>query len=102
MPRLLRALVLLFACLIVLPAPALATVERTEVVHVESTLLVDAPMMSGDELPGEDEPLPGEEGSSWFQDNKVLVIVLAVSAGVLLAASTVVICCCCLGSSAYY
>ncbi|HJN76016.1 MAG TPA: hypothetical protein QGF58_18945 [Myxococcota bacterium] len=102
-----RAVALALAFLALVPVTASASIAATEVAatgvaSVEATLVVDAPMLEDGEVPGEEEPLPGEEGSSWFKDHKVLVIVLGISAGVLLIGTTLLCCCCLGGGTSYY
>ena len=97
MSRALRLLVLALACLLLVPATASASFDRAEVVSQDASLVVEAPVLEDDELPGENEPLPDGESS-----NKTLIIVLVlVGAALVLAAGAVVICCCCFGSYYY-
>lgn len=89
-----------FVCFLML-APSLAraavsssTPDDVATLSVDAPLVVDAPLLQDEELPGESEPLPGEEGKSGMEDNKVLIIVLAVVAGVALLGSSLICCCC--------
>lgn len=94
-----------FLLLALLSAPvAVASTHATPAAQPALVeLVVDAPMMSEDELPDEGEVV-GEPDAIDRQDNlnKAIIVAIAIAAGSLVASFGALICCCCFYLGYYY
>ena len=80
-------------------SPVLASTHAEPTV---SELVVEAPMLSEDEVPP--EQVPSDNGAVDRQDNlnKAIIVAIAIAAGSLVASFGALICCCCFYMGYYY
>ncbi|HJN76015.1 MAG TPA: hypothetical protein QGF58_18940 [Myxococcota bacterium] len=90
-------------CFLALGTPAFASVSGTPSSVLYTPLVVEAPLVSEDELP-DDTPIPGERDPVTRQDNmnKAIIIAIIIAEFALVASFGALICCCCLYMGYYY